>query len=160
MTAEKRIRKTEKPRSEAIEKPGQGGERIRRAAEAADVGLDRARAQANERAAIVSEGWDNFHGKNSRGGASFTVGGTVVNIAGIEFSPSTEDSPACVHVWTGKKRGSPQYRLVNPPILVEDSNGEVELVEESRKGKFVTTRYREDPVKAVVEAIASVRGSR
>lgn len=139
------------------EKKLTGGERIRQAVDSETDSRKRPYAQARERASIVAESWANFGGRNRKGTASFNVKGTAIHVSNIEFCEEDGDIPSCVLIWTGGNSVSPQYKLINPPILVEDPQGDVELQEETDKGDFKSTRYREDPIKAVIDSIASIR---
>lgn len=62
------------------------------------------------------------------------------------------DGHTVVEVWVGgdTENGDPHFRVVNPPQLVEDPQGPVEV-----RGR----RYREDPVAALAEAVAANGGA-
>jgi hypothetical protein len=60
-----------------------------------------------------------------------------------------EDTDGAVEIWFGKHEGPPDWRINNPPTLVKDPTGEVDLGERGR--------YREDPLAAVAEAIETHR---
>lgn len=114
--------------------------------------------QAAERARIVEESWKNYPGKNLDGQASFSFNKGDVIIGAMEYVEEP-DGTACIHIWTGEKRGRAQYRIINPPILVEDPSGDVEIQIINPKGRTASRRFREDPVRAVAEGIAVSRGS-
>ena len=50
-----------------------------------------------------------------------------------------------VEVWLGTKSGKPDYRIFNPPTLVYDAQGDIEV-----RGRM----HREDPLGALAEVIA------
>lgn len=59
-----------------------------------------------------------------------------------------EEIEGGVEVWLGPKQGPPAYRIFNPPTLARDPLGDIEV-----RGQ----KYREDPLGALAEAIASHR---
>lgn len=97
------------------------------------------------RAKSVKDAFDNHQGKNERG--ELTVrsrkGGevTLTNIKYVEY-----DGVSCVEIWGDEGAVAPSYRIFNPPTLVEDGLGDIEV-----RGK----KFREDPLGALAEVIAS-----
>lgn len=134
-------------------------ERIQGAVAKANGPREAANLQAAERARIVQEAWANYPGKNLDGQVSFSFGKSTVLVGAMEFVEESDGVP-CVHVWTGVKEGKAQYRIVNPPLLVEDPNGNVEIQMMGPGGRTSTRRFMEDPVRAVAEGIAVSRGAR
>lgn len=62
-----------------------------------------------------------------------------------------EEIEGGVEVWLGPKQGPPAYRIFNPPTLVQDPTGDIEV-----RGQM----HREDPLGALAEAIASHQTSK
>lgn len=128
-------------------------ERIVAAEAAADTPAEKVRARAREKARIVAETWATHPGRNPQGVAAFNSRTGTARIGAVEFG---EDAHASwVEVWTGPRQGPPQFRVINPPVLVSDPGGDVAIPEQRPDGRVTTRRYREDPVAAVAEAIAS-----
>ena len=61
-------------------------------------------------------------------------------------------------MWLGQQIGSPDLRIINPDVLVEDRNGDTELEQATASGVAKKMRFRKDPVYAVAKTIAEVRG--
>lgn len=97
------------------------------------------------RAKAVKDAFDNHRGKNERGELTIRSrkGGevTLTNVKYVEY-----DGVSCVEIWGDDGAVSPSYRIFNPPTLVEDGLGDVEV-----RGK----KYREDPLGALAEVLAS-----
>jgi hypothetical protein len=68
------------------------------------------------------------------------------------FSFHEEDGREWVEVHLGGdvEGGDPHYRIENPPTLVSDPAGDIELA---------TGRYRHDPLAAVAELVAQYGGA-
>lgn len=94
------------------------------------------------KADAVKQQFDDHPGKNGDGVLSVRTAQGEATIHRVEAT--TVDGVACVDVWTSNGL-DPNYRLINPPMLVEDPAGSVFL-----RGR----RFREDPIGAVAEVIA------
>jgi hypothetical protein len=55
-----------------------------------------------------------------------------------------------VHLEDGTEGGDPHFRIVNPPLLVEDANGDV---------RNAAGTFRRDPVAALAYVIGSLGGA-
>lgn len=75
----------------------------------------------------------------------------AVHIARIDTHEEAGRSWIDVHLDGDTEGGDPHFRIVNPPTLVRDPYGEIEV-----RGE----RYRDDPLAAVAEVIASLGGAR
>lgn len=113
-------------------------------------------ASPQERARLVVEAWDNSNAKNLDGQYVSTFGENDVRIGGVEYGDDAET--AWVDVWVGRKVGAPTFRICNPRVLVKDASGDVEISDTNDRGRPVITRFRQDPLEAVAEMIAGVRG--
>lgn len=118
------------------------------------------RAMAQAKAEVVSDQWSQFPGKNLRGSASFATRQGNVTIGAIRRRPAENAKELdSVEVWLGgSASGSPAWRIINPPTLVSDSTGDVLITHESPNGRNLVLRYREDPLGAIAEFIASNQG--
>ncbi|WP_149264299.1 hypothetical protein [Actinomadura sp. K4S16] len=127
-------------------------ERLQAAADALpDTATDEDLRQtlAAEKARIAADAWSTHPGRNEYGHLSITLpGGRDITIGHVEaVQPS--DGIAYIDVWTGPPAGPPQYRIVNPPLLVPDPHGDITITE--ARGR--TRRYRSDPMAAIADAI-------
>lgn len=118
-------------------------DRVVGAGKSGETPAESKRLRSRERAAVCKEAWDAHPGKNRRG----VLRSGSVTITAIEFGE--DENGSWVDVWTGTKRGAPDYRVVNPPVLASDSRGGFE----SKAGERVVGRYREDPVAALISVI-------
>jgi len=118
------------------------------------------KAMAQAKAEVVSSEWEDFPGKNLEGTASFSTRQGEVAIGEIRHRPAEGDKELdSVEVWVGgPAAGPPAWRLINPPTLVPDPTGEVVLADEGPDGRTTIRRYREDPLGAVAEFIATNQG--
>lgn len=106
-----------------------------------------------ERAAEVKRHWDEHPGKGVDGAYRATVNGHKVTISRIEAGE--DDVAAWIDIWTG---GSlPSFRIVNPPTLIRDTRGDIEVEEPREDGKTHKQRYRYDPLAAVAGAMSRSR---
>lgn len=87
---------------------------------------------------------------------NFAVGSDNVVIS--EIQEGGDGTAAWVDIWTGGPR--PAFRICNPPMLVPDPNGDVEIEEPVAEGRTRKNRYREDPLGAVAMIIAHTRRTR
>lgn len=108
--------------------------------EDADRQIGQLRAQA------CADAWSAHPGRNVDGHLSVPVraGGTV-RFAAVEVSEGDGATSVEVHLDGEVVGGDPHFRIINPPMLVEDPDGGIEV------GGF---RYREDPLAALAEVIA------
>lgn len=118
------------------------------------------KALAQAKAEVVTDKWSRFAGKNMQGTASFSTREGEVVIGGIRHRPPEGPKDLdSVEVWVGgKAAGSPTWRIINPPTLVSDPAGSVMIAEKAPGGKSVNRRYREDPLAAIAEFIATNQG--
>jgi hypothetical protein len=107
-------------------------------------------------ARLVATAWENSKARNSNGELLTTVRGVDIRIGHIEYG--SDDNAEWIDIWLGPKFGNPAIRAVNPEVLVPDMNGDVEQEVLVGPGVTRTVRYRTDPVVAIAELIASVRG--
>lgn len=115
---------------------------------------------SREKAREVARQWDKHPSRNMDGTATFHTRAGKATIGSIRYHPD-DDRLDSVEVWTGPQQGPPQYRLINPPMLVPDSRGEVVLNEVNKaRGKTTARRYRIDPLVAIAEFIASHQGGK
>lgn len=72
----------------------------------------------------------------------------------LEYLEKVDDSTglAYLEVWVGGETisGDPHFRVVNPPLLVRDPEGDVEV-----RGEL----HREDPLAALAEVIGASGGA-
>ncbi|WP_433242502.1 hypothetical protein [Actinomadura nitritigenes] len=101
-----------------------------------------------DRAQAVADAWADHPGRNTEGCLTITVPGRGETTIG-DIQAGAVDGIACVDVWTGPADGPPQFRIVNPPLLVPDGQGPLYLPGPGD----TTSRYRLDPVAAVADAI-------
>lgn len=111
------------------------------------------RRNAKERAAAVARAWREFPGKGTDGRMNFAVGNDNVVISDVQ--EGEDETAAWVDIWTGGPR--PAFRICNPPMLVPDPEGDVEIEEPVSEGRTLKKRYREDPLHAVANVIAHTR---
>ncbi|GAA4082733.1 hypothetical protein [Actinomadura miaoliensis] len=109
---------------------------------------------AAEKARLVIQAWENHPGRGVDGQLAVAVPDGEVTIGHLEVSD--QDDAVCVEVWTGPALGPPQWRIVNPPLLMPDGQGDIEVTEPDGR----TTRYRHDPITAIATAIAGSRTTR
>lgn len=95
------------------------------------------------KADAVKRQFEKHPGRNRDGVLAINTSQGDAEIHRIEVTET--DGVACVDVWLSNG-AEPEFRLVNPPILVEDPAGPVAL-----RGR----KYREDPVAAVAEVVAA-----
>lgn len=115
-------------------------------------------AVSRAKAVEVLRRWDSFQGKNLDGVATFRTRTGKATIGGIRHRQDAEKLDS-VEVWTGPVKGSPAYRLINPPMLVEDPQGDVILTEnDPLRKKKVVRKYRVDPLQAIAEFLGSQNG--
>jgi hypothetical protein len=113
----------------------------------------RAKAQA------AAEAFADHPARGMSGGVSVRTRGVDVKIRTVEYHQT--DDGGYVDVWVADTAGDPHYRIYNPPVLVEDPQGEIELRDPGEgRGAGRVRRYREDPVAAIAEAIATHGGRR
>lgn len=106
---------------------------------------DRAQGIARLRATAVRDAVQNSSAHNADGVIAVTTpSGQTVNIERVELSPDNAEM-AYVDVYLPGHNGEPQYRVINPPTLVEDRKGSITVGD---------TQYREDPLTALAEAIS------
>lgn len=115
------------------------------------------------KARIVAQQFADSPGKNTDGVLSIQPSGSdqTVAIGQVTYGQADDDVPY-VDVYTAGPTvgGDPHFRIINPPTLVGDPNGDIEVTSTPRGGKTVTRRYREDPLGAIAEAIAGQGGAR
>lgn len=120
---------------------------------APDRGLDpTAVARARERAQRVHGAAQEERARGRWGeGGTYTVGTRqgAVELAGVTYHEADGVAWVEVRVAGATESGEPHYRIFNPPTLVEDPEGSVEL-----RGK----RWTLDPLRAVAEAVAASGG--
>jgi len=118
------------------------------------------KAMAQAKAEVVTERWENFPGRNMEGAASFSTRQGGVTIGEIRHNPANgEGELDSVEVWIGGSHsGPPTWRLINPPTLVSDPVGDVVLTEDRPNGRTNIQRFREDPLEAIAEFIATNQG--
>lgn len=110
------------------------------------------------KADAVAQAFANHPARNTSGVVSIRTRGADIRIRHMQ-TRQLADGNTCVEVYLDRAAGEPHWRIVNPPILVEDPRGPVELAEgHDDRGVARTRRYREDPVAAVAEAIAAHGG--
>lgn len=115
-------------------------------------GREKVRERAAERATRTAEAWTSRAQKRGRTPEPYarrTRHGEVI-LERLTFHE--EDGQAWVEVWAGGdiQGDDPHFRVFNPPSLVEDPYGPVEI-----HGR----RFREDPVAALAEAVARFGGA-
>lgn len=112
------------------------------------------------KAQVLTEKWDTHPGKNLEGLLSFTTPNGHVAIGGINRVPATTDTELdSVEVWVGgPAEGAPTWRIINPPTLVADPLGDINVVETLPGGKTLVRKYREDPIQALAEFLATNNG--
>lgn len=107
-------------------------------------------------ARLVATAWENSNARNMDGMIIVSVRGKEIRIGHIEYG--SDDQAEWVDIWLGPRFGNPAIRAVNPEVLVQDVNGDIEIDVPTGPGLTRTVRYRQDPITAVAELIASVRG--
>lgn len=112
-----------------------------------------ARLKARE----VVKVWAEYPARRADGSASFATPRGVATIGALELS-TDEAGLDAVDVWTGLQQGAPAYRLINPPLLVEDPTGSEIHQETDRNGRVIVRRFRIDPIQAIATAIAVQEG--
>ena len=104
---------------------------------------------------VVNEIVDEFNGKkgNRRTLAVSTRKGAI-EVARMELVEYV--GVPTLEVYLANAEGDPHYRILNPPVYVEDPRGDVELPFRQKEGEEPTStrRYRRDPLAAVLEVIA------
>lgn len=111
------------------------------------VDEQRARKVAQIRSSAVAEAFENHSGKSDAGAVTVHTRWGEVVISALRCVEG--DQSAWVEVWIGgATTGEPQYRIVNPPTLLEHYLGTIDL-----HGRT----YVEDPLGAVAEVIARDR---
>lgn len=126
-------------------------DRVNEAVKDKRPGPERAKAASRVRSKILAESWEQFQGKGHDGVARFSSRGRDVVIARIEYGE--EGDNAWVDVWSDPRSVKPSLRIVNPPILVPDPQGDVRVTVTRPDGRVSVIRYREDPVAAIVDAL-------
>lgn len=118
------------------------------------------RSLAQAKAEVLTTEWDNFAGKNMEGSASFSTRQGVVTIGAMRHRPAEKATELdSVEVWLGSgSAGPPAWRLINPPTLVPDPAGNIIIAERTTPSHTIHRRYREDPLAAVAEFLASNQG--
>lgn len=114
----------------------------------------RVKAASRTRSQILVESWDGFGGKGTDGVARFSSRGREVTIARIEFGEDGEES--WVDIWSDPKERRPSIRVMNPPLLVPDNQGDIRVTDKQPDGRVIVRRYREDPLAAIVDAIGGL----
>ena len=125
-------------------------ERIEKALKEAPEGESRHQTITRAKGDIIVEMWRDYPAKNADGHAVFTFGKSTVAITRLEVHD--EEEGTAVLIWTGAKKGAADFRIINPPFLVEDPHGDVEV-----KAGDKTLRYREDPIHSMAQTICEVR---
>lgn len=98
-----------------------------------------------DRAERVSREWD------ARSGEPYVTDTRWGTVRIDRLEVHADEGRSWVDVWAdGAEGGDPHFRIVNPPLLVEDPGGPVVI-----GGRT----FREDPLAAVAEAIASNGGA-
>jgi hypothetical protein len=111
-----------------------------------------ARVKAEE---IVRD-WANNPGKNAHGVLALSTTKGPATIGHIRYFSAPGDGIDGVEVWTGPNEGNPPtFRLINPPLLAADPNGDILVPIE---GTNRVSRYRVDPLHAIAEFIAAHAG--
>jgi len=106
----------------------------------ADRQLGQLRAQA------CADAWATHPGRNMDGHLTVPVrAGGEVRLASVDVQEVDGVTSVEVHLDGRTAGGDPHFRIVNPPTLVEDPAGDIELA-----GLY----YREDPLVALAEVIA------
>jgi hypothetical protein len=61
-----------------------------------------------------------------------------------------------LEVYLSNAAGDPHYRIFNPPVLIEDPQGDIELPVRQKEGEEPKgkKKFRRDPLAAVLEVIA------
>lgn len=134
-------------------------EKLRDITEDSPTPAEALQALAAAKAQEVGVQWAQFPGKNMDGLASFQTKSGSAQIGGIRHVSNPEGLDS-VEVWVGPQQGPPAFRLINPPMLVDDPTGSEVLTEfDQRSQRTVTRRFRVDPLQAIAEVIASQNGS-
>lgn len=109
-----------------------------------------ARERAAERAGRAAQAWADKDPGQGGQYVTRTPHGEVILEALEKVDEGT--GLAYLEVWTGgaTEVGDPHFRVVNPPLLVKDPEGDVEV-----RGE----RYREDPLAALAEVIGANGGA-
>lgn len=115
-------------------------------------------ASPKEKARLVAEAWENNNARNMDGEYVCAIGSYEVRLSEIVYGDDGDN--AWVDVWVGAYVGAPTFRICNPPILVKDPRGDVEVSDIDPRGREVKVKFRNDPVRAIAEMVADVRGSR
>lgn len=111
-----------------------------------------------DNAAEIALSWETFPGKGPDGIFRYSAGETEVSISDIQ--DGRNEDTCWVDIWTGSGGGSPSFRVSNPSVLVSDSSGDIVFHETDERGRTRTYRFRKDPIHAVVQVLARVRGAR
>jgi hypothetical protein len=135
-------------------------ERFRRLLPESATPAQTLQAMAKAKAEVISEMWESYPGKNLRGAASFSTRRGAVSVGQIRHRPARNAQELdSVEVWLGgSAKGAPAWRIVNPPTLVSDPAGDVLITDRSPNGRNIVHRYREDPLVALAEFIATNQG--
>jgi len=119
------------------------------------------KAMAKAKAEVVQDRWKDFPGKNMEGAASFSTRHGAVTIGDIRHQRADGDKELdSVEVWLGgpANGAAPAWRIINPPTLVSDPVGEIVITDEAPNGRTIVHRYREAPLEALAEFIATNQG--
>ncbi|HEY3689651.1 MAG TPA: hypothetical protein VGL46_05035 [Pseudonocardiaceae bacterium] len=100
-------------------------------------------------------------GKNGKGALTLRPRGsdTDVVISRIDYGEADDVSYVDIYADGATVGGDPHFRIINPPMLVEDPAGDIVVTSKRRDGRMVTRTFREDPLAAIAEAIAGQGGA-
>ncbi len=113
------------------------------------------------KARILARLFANHPGKNSKGVLTLRPRGsdTDVVISRLDYGETDDVSYVDVYADGATVGGDPHFRIINPPMLVEDPTGDIVVTGKSPNGKPMTRTFREDPLGAIAEAIAGQGGA-
>lgn len=104
----------------------------------------------------IALSWETFPGKGPDGIFRYSVGETEVPITDIQ--DGRNEVSCWVDIWTGG--GTPSFRVKNPSVLIPDPSGSIIFQETDERGRTRTYRFRKDPILAIAQVLARVRGAR
>lgn len=112
------------------------------------------------KARLLERDFKDHPNRNPRGELTLRTSRGDVSIASVTFG-DTDDVTYVDVLTTGvTENDDPHFRIINPPSMVDDPGGDVVVTKTMPDGRVVTRRFREDPLTAIAEAVASQGGAR
>lgn len=113
---------------------------------------DKPETVSRKRARLAGEAFTKKRGKKKRGEEPEVVSTPSGEVELLDVAYDEDEKVGWVDVLVGQPgNDDPHFRVVNPPIYVEDPNGDIYLS---------GMRFREDPLAALAQTIAMNGGAR